>query len=171
MLIASITLVAQDKNQYVGVKTCSMCHKKPEQGEQLKIWEGSAHANAYKTLQSDEANKIAADKGLGKAVEAKECLVCHVTAFDADAALIGKRFKVEDGVQCETCHGAGSEYKSKKVMEDHAKSVAAGMTEYKNEKDIEKQCKTCHNDKSPTYKEFNFEEMWAKIKHPVPDKG
>ena len=56
-------------------------------------------------------------------------------------------------------------------MEDHAKSVAAGMTEYANEAAIENQCKTCHNDESPTFKEFNFKEMWAKIAHPVPAKG
>lgn len=172
LISLSTVLVAQDKNQYVGVKTCSMCHKKPEQGEQLKIWEASAHSKAYQTLQTAEADKIAKEKGIkGKAVEAAECLTCHVTAFDADKALIGKRFKVEDGVQCETCHGAGSEYKSKKIMEDHAKAVAAGMTDYKDEAAIEAHCRTCHNDKSPTFKGFKFKEMWAKIKHPIPKKG
>ncbi len=56
-------------------------------------------------------------------------------------------------------------------MEDHAKSVAAGMTEYADEAAIEKQCITCHNEESPTYKEFDFKKMWAKIAHPVPSKG
>jgi hypothetical protein len=149
-----------------------MCHKKPEQGEQLKIWEASAHANAYKTLLTDEANKIAAEKGLsGKAVEEEACLKCHASGYNVDAARIGKNFKVEEGVQCETCHYAGSEYKSKKIMEDHAKSVAAGMKDYTEAGSIEAQCVSCHNEESPTYKPFNFEEKWAKIKHPVPPKG
>lgn len=166
----SLTINAQ--NQFVGVKTCVMCHKKADQGEQLKIWEESAHASAYKTLQTEAADKIAAEKGFKtKAVETEECLICHATAFKADASLLGKNFKVEQGVQCETCHGAGSEYKSKKIMQDHAKSVAAGMTEYVDEAAIEKQCRTCHNEKSPTYKEFDFKKMWAKIAHPVPAKG
>lgn len=158
---------ANAQNSFVGAKTCGMCHKKPDQGEQLKIWEESGHANAYKTLLTEEADKIAG----GKAVENKDCLKCHATGYDVDAALLGKKFNIEDGVQCETCHGAGSEYKSKKIMEDHAKSVAAGMTEYKDEAAIEAQCKSCHNQESPTYKEFKFEEMWAKIKHPVPAEG
>ena len=43
-------------------------------------------------------------------------------------------------------------------MQDHAKSVENGLVEYANEAAIEKQCKTCHNEESPTYKEFNFKE-------------
>jgi excinuclease UvrABC ATPase subunit len=161
----SLTINAQ--NQFVGVKTCVMCHKKVEQGEQLKIWEESSHSKAFETLKSEEATKIAG----GNAFEKEECLICHATAFNVDASLLGKNFKVEQGVQCETCHGAGSEYKSKSIMQDHAKSVAAGMTEYADEAAIEKQCRTCHNEKSPTYKEFDFKKMWAKIAHPVPAKG
>ena len=171
IFLFSFSFTAFAQAQYVGVKTCGMCHKKPEQGEQLKIWEGSAHANAFKTLQSEEANKIAAAKGLGKAAEEAACLKCHVSGHGVDAALLGSKFSMEDGVQCETCHGAGSEYKSKKVMEDHAASVAAGMKEYKDEAAIEAQCVSCHNEESPTYKEFKFKEMWDKIKHPVPAKG
>ena len=45
------------------LSTCGMCHKKADQGEQLKIWEESAHANAFKTFKSEEADKIAAEKG------------------------------------------------------------------------------------------------------------
>ena len=172
ILLLAFSFTAYAQAEYVGVTTCGMCHKKADQGEQLKIWQESAHANAYKTLQAEKADKIAAEKGFKtKAVETSECLVCHVTGHDTDAKLFGKKFKIEDGVQCEGCHGAGSKYKSKKVMQDRAASIAAGMTEYKDEAAIEAQCITCHNEKSPTYKEFKFPEMWAKIKHPVPKKG
>jgi cytochrome c5 len=73
-----------------------------------------------------------------------------------------------DGVQCEMCHGAGSSYKNMAIMKDTAKAVAAGLVIYKDRVVIEKKCKTCHNEKSPFYKTFKFEEMWAKIKHPIP---
>jgi nitrate/TMAO reductase-like tetraheme cytochrome c subunit len=53
-------------------------------------------------------------------------------------------------------------------MKDKARSIAAGMTEYKDDAAIEKQCRSCHNEKSPTSKEFNFQERWAKIRHSVP---
>ena len=167
VILVAFSYTVNAQNKFVGAKNCGMCHKKAEQGEQLKIWQGSAHASAFKTLQTAEADKIAG----GKAAEDKKCLKCHTSGHDADASLFGKKFKVEDGVQCETCHGAGSKYKSKKVMKDHVKSVAAGMKEYKDEAAIEKQCRTCHNEKSHTFKEFDFKKMWAKIKHPVPAKG
>jgi len=157
------------ENKFVGVKQCGMCHKTDKQGKQLDIWQKSKHAEAYKVLTTDEANKIAKEKGFDKpAVEVPECLSCHTAANGVDAKLIDKTFDVKDGVQCEACHGAGSAYKNLSVMKDNAKAVAAGMTEYKDNAAIEKYCKTCHNEKSPTKKEFKFAEMWEKIKHPVP---
>lgn len=164
-LAFSINVNAQA--QFIGAKKCGTCHKSAKQGEQLKIWEASAHAKAFATLKTAKADEIAKGKGLGKAAEAKECLTCHVTGLGKDA---DKSFSMEDGVQCEACHGAGSEYKDMKTMKDHAKAVAAGMTEYKDDAAIEKQCKTCHNEKSPTFKKFVFKESWAKIAHPVPAK-
>jgi len=168
-LLLSFAVVAQ--NKYIGVKACGMCHKTEKQGKQLDIWQKSSHAKAYKTLLSDEANKIAKEKGLKKsAVESSECLQCHVTGHGVDAKLLDKNFDMKDGVQCETCHGAGSAYKTMPIMKDRAKSIAAGLKEFKDKAAIEAYCKTCHNEKSPSYKEFKFADMWAKIEHKVPKK-
>ena len=148
-----------------------MCHKKDKVGKQLKIWKDSKHADAFKALQTAKADKIAKEKGSKtKAVETPECLVCHATGYNLDAKMLGKNFKINEGVQCETCHGAGSDYKKKAIMKDHAKSVAKGMVEYKDKKAIKDQCVTCHNDTSPTYKDFDFDKRWAEIAHPVPTK-
>jgi hypothetical protein len=150
-----LPLMAGAQNKYVGVKMCKACHQSEKQGKQFDIWQKSAHAKAFETLKSAAAEKI--KKG---AAEAKECLECH--AITADAKL------TPDGVQCETCHGAGSAYKSNAIMKDKAKAIAAGMVEFKDKAAIEKSCVGCHNKKSPTFKEFKFDEMWAKIKHAVP---
>ena len=169
-LVASVassatSVGAQDKagNTYLGVKGCAgMCHKTEKQGNQLGIWEKTGHAQAYTALTTAKANDIAKAKGLSApAAEAPECLQCHTLKADANV-------DIKDGVQCEVCHGAGSGYKNMSVMKDKAKAIAAGMTEYKDNAAIEKQCRTCHNEKSPAYKEFNFEERWGKIRHSVP---
>ena len=156
---------AQDNagNTYLGVKSCAgLCHKSDKQGNQLGIWEKTGHSQAYTTLTTAKANDIAKAKGLAKpAAESPECLQCHTLKADANV-------DIKDGVQCEICHGPGSNYKSMTVMKDKSKSIAAGMTEYKDAAAIEKQCRSCHNEKSPTFKEFNFEERWAKIRHSVP---
>jgi nitrate/TMAO reductase-like tetraheme cytochrome c subunit len=51
------------------------------------------------------------------------------------------------------------------VMKSHEESIKAGLTVYT---ETEKFCVTCHNSESPTFKEFKFDEFWAKIKHIVP---
>ena len=162
---------AQDKAaaKYVGVKTCSMCHKATT-GDQYGKWQKSLHASAYATLKTPKAEEIAKAKGLKKpAAESPECLECHV--INADAASVDKTFDMKDGVQCEVCHGAGSNYKTMATMKDKAKAIAAGETEYKDAAAIEAKCKSCHNDKSPTKKAFDFKTAWETIKHPVPKKG
>ena len=51
-------------------------------------------------------------------------------------------------------------------MENREEAIANGLIVPEK---IEDFCIGCHNAESPTYVEFNFEEMWAKIKHPVPE--
>jgi hypothetical protein len=166
--IPTLIIYSQTEHSYVGVSTCGMCHKSEKQGSQLSIWEGSKHSQAYLALKTEKADKIAEEKGFKtKAVETPECLKCHASGYNVDASLIGEKFKVEDGVQCETCHGPGSDYKSMKVMKDKQEAIKNGLKIYDN---IEEFCITCHNAESPTYVEFNFEESWAKIKHNVPEK-
>lgn len=172
-LIAALILlpaVTTAQNKFIGVKACVLCHKTEKQGTQLAIWQKSGHAEAYKTLLSEKSIEIAKKQGLKKpAHESPECLSCHAPEFK-ETARFEKNFDIKDGVQCETCHGAGSGYKASNTMKDHAKSVAAGMVEFKDEAAIKAHCITCHNKKSPTYREFKFAEMWEKMKHPVPKK-
>lgn len=164
---------ANDDNQhgYIGAKACGMCHSKEKDGAQLKIWQESRHAKAYETLNSEEADNISLELYGKKAIETEECLVCHTSGYNAEATLIGKKFKLEDGVQCETCHGPGSEYKSLKIMKDREQSVANGLKIFNSENEVKDICITCHNEESPTYVAFNFEEMWQQISHYIPEKN
>lgn len=168
----SVSAWSQEKsaNKYVGVKICAPCHKSEKTGNQFAIWQKSKHSESFKVLETPKAAEVAKAKGLKKpASESPECLECH--AVTGDAKNLEKTFDPKDGNQCEVCHGPGSAYKSMAIMKDKAKAIAAGLAEYKDDAAIEAKCKTCHNEKSPTFKEFKFKEMWAKIKHSVPKKG
>jgi hypothetical protein len=172
LLLLALPSLAQDKssNKFVGVKMCAPCHKAPATGNQFGVWQKTKHPDAFKALQTPQANDIAKKKGLAKpAAESPECLECHT--LTADAASLDKTFDMKDGVQCEVCHGAGSAYKSMAIMKDSVKAVKAGLTLYANDAAIEKKCRTCHNEKSPTFKEFKFDASWAKVKHPRPKKS
>ena len=154
---------------YVGVKTCKMCHSSTKSGAAYKIWLKNKHSKAYTELASDEAKAIAKKKGIEDPQKADECLACHVTGFGVDAKLKGPKLTLEEGVSCEACHGPGSAYKSKKVMvelyNDKIDPKTVGLITPTKEV-----CVQCHNKKSPTYKEFVYEEMVKEIAHPVPKK-
>ena len=173
--------------KYIGAKKCSKCHKKEKQGEQYKIWQGSDHAKAYETLGGEKAKKKAKELGIsGNPQQAEACLICHTTGFGEPESRFAKKFKVSNGVQCETCHGAGSLYKKKKIMKKiykergpdrMGKSPTAEETGARLPN--EKTCTLCHAKqrewkgktfKNPSYKPFDFKERAEEIKHPVPSK-
>jgi len=155
---------------YIGAEKCGMCHKKDADGNQLKVWKESKHATAFTALKSEAATKLAG----GDATKNAECLKCHTTGYGSDASLNDAKFNPEDGVQCEACHGAGSEYKNMKIMKDRKAAVENGLVEWADDKAIETMCLTCHDTKNKPAghpaAEFKFAEYHAKIAHKKPAK-
>ena len=186
LIIIFVTIVISQDFQFVGVSKCRTCHKKETRGAQFTVWEASSHAHAFETLKSEQASQIAREREIeGNAWEAPECLKCHTTGFgqggyegkdesfwnpgpdDSEGAKAVKRMKGLQSVGCESCHGAGSGYKSSKIM----KSIYAGEIDIKTvglNPVNEGTCLICHNDTSPTFKPFIFEERVKKIAHPFP---
>lgn len=133
---------------YVGVSKCKTCHL-----AQFNIWSKSAHAKAHEVLGEDAGNP--------------ECLPCHSTGLEGPR---DPRAGDMSGVQCEVCHGPGSLYKSPMIMSKsryqrdpevaRKKALAAGLV-----LPGEKVCTSCHNEKSPTFKGFDFNAYKEKIKH------
>ena len=157
-------VVQADDHAYAGLKKCKMCHKGDSKGNIYETWEVSSHAKAYATLGEEAAKEVYAKLGkTGNPQEDPECLNCHVTGYGEDASLTEKVVK-EEGVMCESCHQAGGDYWKKAVMSDREQALANGLNP-----DPKSACVKCHNEKSPEYKEFNFEERWAKIKHSRPE--
>lgn len=168
--VSVLTGYAAGPHSYVGVKACTPCHKTEKQGKQQPIWQESAHAKAFATLKTPEAQKVAEKAGVkGPASEAEQCLKCHTTAAGVAAADLKPGFAKEDGVQCEACHGPGADYKTMTIMKDKAKAIEAGLAAISvQDGSAEKLCKHCHNPQSPTFKSFTFKENWAKIAHAIP---
>jgi len=149
-------------HQYVGAAKCKSCHKKELMGNQHAKWMKGPHAKAYETLKGDKAAEVAKEKGIATPpYETKECLGCHTTAYGLPAAAFKKKpLKAQDGVQCESCHGPGSNYRKKSIMSDEKKSIANGLV-----LPTEEVCTACHNDESPTWDPavgFDFEEAKKK---------
>lgn len=161
------TDAGDDDFKYVGVDKCAgTCHKGDSKGSQLEIWQNSKHSQAFKTLQTPFADSIANAKGFTTAAaETPACVVCHVLGREIVPEALEDTFDKTQGVQCESCHGPGSEYKKLSIMKDKQKSIDAGLIVHT---DGEAFCTNCHNSNSPTHNEFNYAEMWDQIKHPKP---
>ena len=165
-LTLGMTADAVADPEIVGSPRCKSCHKS-RTGDQWQIWTESVHARAFETLASEESRKIGAEKGLGDPQKEHACLRCHATrAFlGTDVAINEKaNYADEEGVGCESCHGPGSDYRPKRIMEDPEAARAAGLVV----DDSADACRQCHNEESPTFTGFDFEQQWAAIKHPVP---
>ncbi len=97
MLLAAGAVVAAD---YVGASKCKMCHK-----TEHASWLETTHANAGENAKKSEKWDPAA------------CVKCHATNSSEEML----------GVQCEACHGPGSDFKKMSIMKDHEKAVANGL--------------------------------------------
>jgi len=138
-------------HDYVGAKKCKICHK-----AEYNAWLETGHATAYDKLSDEEKKK-------------PECVQCHITGTTAKDELL-------EGVQCEACHGPGSDYKSPKIMnkkkwaadpEGHlAMAKEAGLVI-----PTEETCVRCHKKEgNPNFKEFDFEKRKGMV-HPISAEG
>jgi len=131
-------------HEYVGDAKCKMCHK-----DVHKAWSETGHAKAFEVLSAEEKKDA-------------KCVGCHSTGKLADGTLL-------EGVQCEVCHGPGSDYKSAKIMsktkwaadpETYKKmAIEAGLV-YPDEK----LCVNCHKaEGNANFKEFKFAERVGNV--------
>lgn len=166
---------SRDPAAYTGVKTCGMCHRKEASGNQLGVWQQGPHAKAFEKLTTPEAKAAGAKVGVAEPEKSGKCLKCHATAYNGTETLQVEKIPAEEGVSCESCHGAGKAYKSKTIMENREQAIAAGLVY-----PATKSCEQCHNDTSPTWKAdryttkdgkkvgFDVTQAYEKIKHPNP---
>jgi hypothetical protein len=131
--------VAQDKPKatYVGADKCKPCHM-----AQHKSWLETKHAKAFTVLKPEEQKK-------------PECVKCHITGATAEKVSL-------DGVQCEACHGPGSEYKKPTIM-SKSKFAADRVAALKAARDAglvamtAEVCAKCHTKEgNPNFKELDF---------------
>ena len=162
---------------YVGVDTCKLCHKYKQLGNQYDVWANTAHSKAFYTLGTPEAKEIAANLGIKDPQQSDKCLRCHSTCHAFADEKVAEDLRIEDGVQCESCHGPGEEYMYLEVMNDLEDAKAMGLV-----MPTEETCRKCHNPESPTWDPekditpegkkvgFYFPLRWKMIEHHKPIK-
>jgi hypothetical protein len=176
LCLASGASAADAVHEYVGVRKCKTCHKKDGIGNQYQVWLDGKHSKAYETLASEQAKEWGAEAGVDDPQNDEKCVKCHVTAHGIPDDQKSMKFDTTLGVQCESCHGPGKDYRKKKIMIDLELAKSKGL-----KKSTAKDCMVCHNDESPAWKPdrytlsdgskagFDFEQAKEVIAHPVPE--
>ena len=149
----------QSPHQTLGTVTCasSLCHGS------VKLWKDSTvlqneyltwsrtdkHARAYNVLLNERSQRIAKNLGLKQpAHEAKICLDCHAHVIPEERR--GERFKITDGITCESCHGPAQKWVKTHVESDHAgaalhaKNIEDGLYPTSDPVARAKLCMSCH---------------------------
>jgi len=152
--------------QYVSASKCRACHL-PES----KSWEQTKMSQAFELLkpgvraEAKKAHNLDPDKDY---TQDEQCVQCHTTGHGAPGGFESvEKTPNLTGVQCEACHGAGGEFTKPELMSFQNKEfkltdvVAAGL----NPKPDLTTCQTCHNDKNPFNKPFDFETRKAAGVH------
>lgn len=135
---------------YVGQAVCAECHR--EAGiaricEPARIWQ---HSEAYRALLKPKAKHVAMLNGVhGPIPDQVLCLQCHSTGADEGPQWMAPSFRMEDGVQCESCHGPGSLHVDGHRAEP---SEGVGRTILALHKPDRGECLTCHANR-PSHRE------------------
>ncbi|MCP4751920.1 MAG: hypothetical protein GY866_13580 [Proteobacteria bacterium] len=188
VLLATLSLLfalpaVAGTGKFVGVGKCKICHRKDKNGNAYKIWKKTRHAKAFETLGTAKAKKEAEKEGIKASPQkAEACLICHETGAGFPESSFARSFRPENGIQCESCHGAGSDYRKKRTMKALHKQYLQGRTKlaekYGFSHGDEKTCtERCHRPevvvngityKNRAFKKFDYKERLKKIEHPIP---
>jgi len=172
LVLAGAAWAAPKKPVYVGARACGTCHNGPGMGDQYSKWKLSKHAKAFAVLSLPESREITRISGLkGDPWKQPVCLGCHSTASTAEDWEKDDDFHAEDGLQCESCHGPGSEYMAEDVMRNRAEAMKSGLRMPSTDT-----CYGCHIEKfSHTTvlkrKPVDLEKAIKEIAHPTPKTG
>jgi hypothetical protein len=180
-VMAVFAVANADAAKYIGAKKCKACHMK-----QYKSWQKTSMATSFENLKAgvkaDEKKKAGLDADKDYTHD-ESCVKCHSTGYGKEGGFtsIEETPKLA-GVQCESCHGPGSEYA--KVMKKKQKEWKE--TGYTSEElkaigliipsEDEAGCMACHGGDSPftekvdaKYK-FDFKDRLEKTHEHFPLK-
>lgn len=136
--------------RYVGAKKCKACHLK-----QFQTWEQTKMAKSFEQLRAGVASAAKKKANLDPEKDYthdEKCVGCHTTGYGDPGGFVSLE-KTPDllGVQCEACHGPGSEYLKEGAMTlknkeyKRADLLKLGLVAI----GVETCTGQCHNTKSP----------------------
>jgi len=154
LLTLAPSRINAEETKYLGVATCasSSCHGATSPRKTTNVLQNEfstwhrhgQHSKAWKVLLEDDAQKIAKHLDIQHPEREPLCLECHTTYVPQ--GMHGEKFTYEDGVGCESCHGAASKWIRSHVEAGttHAENVNQGLKDLTDLKARSQLCLSCH---------------------------
>jgi len=147
-------LPVNQKLVHMGVASCanSVCHGAVIPAidsdighNEYTVWSRKdPHSQTYRDLFRDDFVAITRKLGLKPPHREPKCLACH--GSNVAPQYRGAKFSLEDGIGCETCHGAAEKYLSPHTAPGatRAENIANGMYPTDDMIDRARVCLSCH---------------------------
>lgn len=132
LLVNATGIYSEQSASYVGLTKCATCHSAIQD-----TWQNTRHAKAIESLKKSGQENLPA------------CVKCHVTGYEKDGGFIDNELTPEmAGVQCEVCHGPGSDHVASPMAKKMVKEPGTAL------------CRQCHTEGQDAG--FNYE---VKVKN------
>lgn len=150
-----VPVARAEQHKYMGAGSCSSsnCHggTSPRnssnvlQNEYVSWTKHDLHSKAWSILTTQDSKKIGKHLGMDAPEREPLCLKCHATYVESKAYQ-GERYQLEDGVTCESCHGAAEKWLSAHAESDsaHSENVSLGLLDLVPLENRAKLCLSCH---------------------------
>lgn len=142
--------MASNEYHYVGNDKCRLCHRDFFIGRKHDL-----HDHSLEYITSSEYR------------DNPRCLVCHTTGYGTPSGFMS----VEEtprlaNVQCEGCHGPGSNHLKIASLKKTGGGLLAGID---NHERLKKMCKACHTSRwNHSFTNASFQNAYMQYKKPAP---
>lgn len=147
--------VYEHSGQFVGAQGCksSSCHggAGPKRSQFTTWTQQDFHSRAYAVLIDARSARIAETLGIAQAQSSARCTVCHSPFQSVAPARLTRAAHADEGVSCESCHGAANGWLRAHTRTDwnYRTRVGAGMRDLRSVYVRASACVACHQNLAP----------------------
>jgi hypothetical protein len=161
--------VEETGGTFVGSLGCksSSCHggAGPKRSQYFTWSQKDFHTKGFAVLLNARSQRIAEALGVSPAETSARCTVCHSPFQSVAASRLGPEAHPDEGVSCESCHGAASEWLRGHTRKDwtYNTRVGAGMRDLRSLYVRATACAACHQALEPALLKAGHPDLFFEL--------
>ena len=161
--------IQENSGTFVGSVGCksSSCHggAGPKRSQYFTWSQKDFHTKAHTVLLNARSQRIAEGLGVSPAETSARCTVCHAPFQSVAPSRLGPDAHPDEGVSCETCHGAASGWLRGHTRKDwtYNTRVGAGMRDLRSLYVRATACAACHQVLEPALLKAGHPDLFFEL--------